>query len=74
MIRAVCFDVAGVLTAPIGPAFVGQAQKADGILAAREHQRRSLEFRGDLTHDVDAFGLEVLQVVEVIRIHWGKGG
>ena len=40
MIRAVCFDVAGVLTAPIGPAFVGQAQKAG--LDLLELQRSAL--------------------------------
>ena len=47
-----------------------KTQQADGILAAREHQRGPLKLRGDLTHDVDSLGFEVLQVVQVIRTHF----
>src|SRR5881397_2721492 len=44
--------------------FLGQAQEADGILAAGEQQRRPLKLRGDLAHDVDGFGFEVLKMIE----------
>ena len=47
-----------------------QAQQADGVLAAGEQQRGPLEFRGDLAHHVDGLGFEILEVVEVIAVHW----
>jgi len=40
--------------------FLRQAQEADGILAAGKEQRGPFEFAGDLAHDVNGFGLEVL--------------
>ncbi len=46
-----------------------QAQQADGILAAGKEQGRALELGGDLTHDVDGFGFQILQMVEVVRMH-----
>jgi hypothetical protein len=43
--------------------FLGEAQEADGILAAGEEQGGALELAGDFAHDVNRFGLEILQVV-----------
>jgi len=48
---------------------LGEAQEADGILAAREQDGGAFEFSRHFAHDVNAFRLEVLQVVEVIRVH-----
>ncbi len=44
----------------------GEAQQADGILAAGEQQGRALELRGDFTHDVNRLGFEILQMVEMV--------
>ena len=47
-----------------------QAQQADGILAAGEEQGRPLEFRRDFTHDVNRFGFQILQVIQMITVHF----
>ena len=44
----------------------GEAQEADGVLAAGEQQRRALELARDLTHDVDGLGLQILQMVQMV--------
>jgi len=49
--------------------FFGEAEEADGILAAGKEQRGALEFAGDFAHHVDGFGLKVLKVVEVVVAH-----
>ncbi len=46
-----------------------EAQQADGILAAGEEQGGALEFSGDLTHDVNRLGFQILQMVEMVRTH-----
>ena len=45
--------------------FLREAQQADGVLATRKEQRRTLEFPRHLPHDVDGFGFEMLKVVEM---------
>ena len=48
MIRAVCFDIAGVLTAPIGPAFLAQAQAAGlDLLDLQNSALAALSLPGD---------------------------
>ncbi|OQB89208.1 MAG: hypothetical protein BWX86_02514 [Verrucomicrobia bacterium ADurb.Bin122] len=44
----------------------GEAQEADGVLAAGEEQRRALKLAGDFAQDVDGFGFEMLEVVEMV--------
>ena len=41
---------------------LGQAQQHDRVLAAAEQQHRLRQLGGDLAHDVDRLGLELLQV------------
>ena len=48
----------------------GQAQQADGILAAGEEQGGVLEFRRDFTHDVNRFRFQILQMVEMVTVHF----
>ena len=48
---------------------LGQPQQHDRVLAAREQQRRALALGGDLAHDVDGLGLEVLEVGQTCRPH-----
>ena len=43
--------------------FLGEAEQADGILSTREEDGGPLKLRGDLAHDVDRLGLEVVQMV-----------
>ena len=43
---------------------LGQPQHHRGVLAAREEQHRALELGRDLTHDVDRFGLERVEMSE----------
>ena len=45
---------------------LGQAHQHDRVLAAAEQQHRALELRGHLAHDEDRFGLERLQVRELV--------
>ena len=47
----------------------GEPQETDGVLAAGEQQRRAFEFAGDLAHDMDGLGFEVLEVVEMVVAH-----
>jgi len=48
---------------------LGEAQEADGILAAGKKQRGAFEFARDLAHDVDGFGFEMLEMIEVVGRH-----
>ncbi len=41
---------------------LGQAQQHDRVLAAGEQQHGPLELGGDLAHDVDGLGLELVEV------------
>ena len=47
-----------------------QAQQADGILAAGEQQGGALEFPGDLTHDVNRFRFQKLQMIKMVTAHF----
>jgi hypothetical protein len=51
----------------------GEAQEADGILAAGEEQRGPLELGRHLAHDVDGFGLQVLEMVKMVGGHSAEG-
>ena len=46
-----------------------EAEQADRVLAAGEEDGGTLELRGDLTHDVDRFRFEVIQMIEMIGFH-----
>ena len=46
-----------------------QSQEADRILAAREKQRRAFELARDFPHDVNGFGLEMLEMVQMVALH-----
>jgi hypothetical protein len=53
-----------------------QVQHDDRVLAAGEQQHRPLEFRGDLTDDVDRLGFQRAQLAELVatgRRHLGHG-
>jgi hypothetical protein len=43
-----------------------QAQQANGVFAAREKERRPLEFGSDFAHDVNRLGLQILEVIEMV--------
>src|SRR4029077_16009734 len=40
---------------------LGKPQQHDRVLAAREEQHRALSLGGDLAHDVDRLGLELVE-------------
>jgi hypothetical protein len=46
-----------------------QAQQADGILAAGEHQAGPLKLGRHFAHDVNGFGFQILQMIQMIRTH-----
>jgi hypothetical protein len=48
---------------------LGQPQQHDRVLAAGEQQRRPLALGGDLAHDVDRLGLEVVEMAQTCRPH-----
>jgi len=48
-----------------------QPQHDDRVLAAREEQHWALKLRGDLTHDVNRLGF---QLIEVADPGMGRGG
>ena len=50
--------------------FFRQAQQGNGILAAGEEQGGPIELRRDFTHDVNRLGFQVLQMVQVIAVHF----
>ena len=47
-------------------AFSASRSRQMESLPPENKQRRALKFSGDFTHDVNGFGFEVLQVIEVI--------
>ena len=49
--------------------FFGEPQQADRIFAAGEQQSGPLEFGRDFAHDVDGFGFEILEMIEMIASH-----
>ena len=55
--------------APGPERLLGQPQQHDRVLAAGEQQRRPLALRGDLAHDVDRLGLEVVEMAQTCRPH-----
>ena len=55
--------------APGAERLLGQPQQHDRVLAAGEQQRRPLALGGDLAHDVDRLGLEVVEVAQTCRPH-----
>ena len=49
--------------------FFREAQEADGILAAGKEQGGALELGGDLAHDMDRLGFEMLQMIKMVATH-----
>jgi hypothetical protein len=45
---------------------LGQPHQDDGILAAGKQQDRPFELRGNLAHDVNRFGFELLEMALTI--------
>jgi hypothetical protein len=49
--------------------FLRETQEADRVLAAGKQERGAFEFPRHFPHDVNRFGLEMLEVIQVVALH-----